>query len=118
MIVGEGGGFSGRWNGYAIQDGDSVYAWRGSGPGENMRFIGRLSTDSIRILWNEVASTHLLDSSSVAVNANYSRILTIRASGNERSFICSVDKNVDGVCDLASRIEARAVSMIIQSFHL
>jgi hypothetical protein len=83
-----------------------------------MRFIGRLSADSIRFLWNEAASTHLLDSSSVAVHANYSRILTIRASGNERSFICSVDKNVDGVCDLASRIEARAISMIITSFHL
>jgi hypothetical protein len=112
MSVGEGGGFSGIWSGYTIQGGDSVYAWNGRGPESNPGFLGLIPPDSLLALWNVLSSTHLLDSSSVEGYSNYSRFLSIRASGIERSFQCPVGDNDPGACGPASNLGARTTSMM------
>jgi hypothetical protein len=112
ITVGQGGGISGIWQGYAIRGGDSVYAWTGREPESNSTFLGLIPADSLLALWNVLGSTHLLDSASVRTYSNYSRMLSIRVSGVERMFQCPIDDVGAGSCGEASRIGTRAVSML------
>ncbi len=54
IVLGEGGGFAGSWQGYTISDEGTVYAWSGKGARENEHQIGRLSTDTLCALWDAV----------------------------------------------------------------
>ena len=84
VVTGEGGGFSGLWNGWAIGPRDSVSSWKGRDFGENATFTGRLRPDSLAALWMAVDASHLLDSASNAGATNFTRTLLLRAKGTER----------------------------------
>lgn len=54
IVIGEGGGFAGSWQGYTIRGEGTVFAWNGKGARENERPIGRLSSDTLCALWDAV----------------------------------------------------------------
>ena len=54
IVMGEGGGFAGSWQGYTIRGEGTVYAWSGKGARENEHQIGRLSPDTLCALWEAV----------------------------------------------------------------
>ncbi len=53
IVLGEGGGFAGTWDGYTITGSGSVYRWSGKGAGDNEVEIGTLDADTMCALWDE-----------------------------------------------------------------
>ncbi|MBP1655448.1 MAG: hypothetical protein H6Q31_49 [Bacteroidetes bacterium] len=53
IVLGEGGGFAGTWDGYTITGTGAVYKWSGKGARENEVEIGTLDADTMCTLWDE-----------------------------------------------------------------
>lgn len=53
ILLGEGGGFAGTWDGYTITGSGTVYRWSGKGARENEAEIGTLDADTMCTLWDE-----------------------------------------------------------------
>lgn len=51
MFFGEGGGISGRWDGYAIRSDGAVLTWSGPTADEESSRIGSLSAEEMNDLW-------------------------------------------------------------------
>jgi hypothetical protein len=56
IVVGEGGGIAGRWEGHTIMGDGSVYHWKGRGAGESPQLFGRLPADTMCALWDAAIS--------------------------------------------------------------
>lgn len=54
IVLGEGGGIAGTWEGYTISGSGAVFAWKGRLAGENEREVGRLPADTMCALWEAV----------------------------------------------------------------
>jgi hypothetical protein len=54
IVLGEGGGFAGKWEGYTIYGDGVVHAWSGQGARENEREVGRLDVDTMWVIWEAV----------------------------------------------------------------
>jgi hypothetical protein len=74
MVFGEGGGFTGRWEGYAIQADGAVLAWSGPTAGEERTTVGSLTAAQIDDLWARVQDAKLFDQN-------------VRETGNITAFI-------------------------------
>jgi hypothetical protein len=56
IVLGEGGGISGKWEGHTIAGDGAVYAWSGRAARENEHEVGRMPADTMCALW-DVAKT-------------------------------------------------------------
>ena len=74
MIFGEGGGFTGRWEGYAIQSDGAVLAWSGPTAGEESTPVGSLTAAQMDDLWAQVQDAEFFDQN-------------VRETGNITAFI-------------------------------
>jgi hypothetical protein len=52
IVLGEGGGIAGSWEGHTITGDGQVYVWRGGAARANERLLGRLPADTICALWD------------------------------------------------------------------
>jgi len=52
IVLGEGGGITGTWEGYTITGDGAVYAWKGGGARENELEIGLLPADTVGVFWD------------------------------------------------------------------
>jgi hypothetical protein len=52
IVLGEGGGITGTWEGYTIAGNGAVAFWKGRGARENEREAGRLPADTMGVLWD------------------------------------------------------------------
>ncbi|RMD92905.1 MAG: hypothetical protein D6814_16280 [Calditrichaeota bacterium] len=55
----QGGGFSGRWQGFSIDAQGKVVGWTGKLPGANAKNIGQLDPESMKQLWDKIQKSHL-----------------------------------------------------------
>jgi hypothetical protein len=116
ILVGQGGGFSGLWSGYALNAGDSVFRCNGRLPGENPVWVGLIPHDSLRALWRSIDVLSLLDSASADARANLVHMIAIRAHGRERSFSW-VEHAPAGVAPPVLALNARIQGLLAQSLH-
>lgn len=61
MIFGEGGGFTGRWEGYAIDSDGAVLAWSGPTAGEERTPVGSLTAAQMDDLWAQIQDAEFFD---------------------------------------------------------
>ena len=54
IVFGQGGGFTGLWNGFTIRANGSVLAWSGPIQNENSEVIGTLHSEQIQALWGQI----------------------------------------------------------------
>jgi hypothetical protein len=84
IVLGEGGGISGTWNGHTITGSGEVSAWSGRGARENERAAGRLPSDTMCVLWDAartLAATPPADSSGSLV-----RYLSVTTGDSTRNY--------------------------------
>ncbi|MGH7496739.1 MAG: hypothetical protein ACREOO_30680 [bacterium] len=80
LVFGEGGGFTGMWQGYTIDSSGAIYSWQGKLAGENPRSAGKLSATQIKALWQEIQKADLLGQE-LNERGNMTSIMRVTANG-------------------------------------
>lgn len=81
VTLGEGGGFTGQWDGYAVSPSGSVDHLTGRSLGETKASAGQLSADQVRTLWSLIESSSVADLPEISNAGNMTRSLSITANG-------------------------------------
>ena len=84
IVLGEGGGITGMWDGHTITGDGAVYAWRGRGAGENERAIGRLHADTMCVLWDKVKALTAVPPTAAA--GSLVRFISVTMSDSTRTY--------------------------------
>lgn len=92
IILGAGGGFTGRWEGFIIEQDGSVWSWSGYGAPSDTNFVGRLPADSLQILARLVPDSGFY-ADSTSETGNMTAFLEIMRGGDAHrvSWIPSVE---------------------------
>ena len=61
LTIGEGGGFTGRWNGFIVDSTGTVFSWRGITPGQNTERITKLARPEFDQLWQTIINARFFD---------------------------------------------------------
>jgi len=80
VVFGEGGGFSGRWNGHSVGTDRKVVRWEGLAVEENMSEVGELTQDECALLWQKVEDSKFFESES-REKGNMTRLIRVTANG-------------------------------------
>jgi len=83
LTFGEGGGFTGRWQGYTIQAEGSIYAWQGKMAGDHAILSGKLTEEQMRLLWRELEKEKFFEQE-LDQRGNMTAILRVTASGKTK----------------------------------
>lgn len=82
IVLGQGGGFSGMWEGHSVRADGTVTAWRGLDR-EDERHLGTLSAQQLENIWQRLNHDDLLDRS-LAETGNLTSFLEVTAGGSTR----------------------------------
>ncbi len=80
LVFGEGGGFTGLWQGYTINAEGSISSWQGRMAGENAKPSGQLSGKQMKALWQELHKTSFFTQESDE-RGNMTAIMRVTANG-------------------------------------
>jgi hypothetical protein len=61
LVMGEGGGFSGQWNGYVVDSTGTVSTWRGISHDQNVKRSTKLARKQFEKLWQVITNGHFFD---------------------------------------------------------
>jgi hypothetical protein len=61
LTMGEGGGFTGQWNGYVVDSLGTVSTWRGISPDQNIKKTGKLARQQFDKLWQIILNARFFD---------------------------------------------------------
>jgi hypothetical protein len=61
LVIGEGGGFVGRWNGYIVDSTGTVFSWSGVTPGQNAKQTMVLARPQFDKLWQTIVKARFFD---------------------------------------------------------
>ncbi len=81
IVFGEGGGFSGQWQGYTIEPDGAILQWQGRAAGAKPSPAGMLNESAFDHLWNEIHDRDILQTTGTAPG-NMTRFISI-TSGQE-----------------------------------
>lgn len=84
IVCGQGGGFTGSWQGFTINGNGQVLSWEGQQAESNPEPAGELAPDSLQLLWNQL---HAMDFMSIEMEeyANMTAIIEVQtAEGTNR----------------------------------
>jgi hypothetical protein len=84
VVLGQGGGFTGHWEGYTIQRDGTVLAWGGAKAGDNPEPVGTLEPGQVEALWTRVQEAGFF-SEDQDERGNMTATLRITAGGEENS---------------------------------
>jgi hypothetical protein len=84
IVVGEGGGFAGTWEGYTIWSDGTVAAWSGRKARENEHEVGKLPPDTLCALWGDAKL--LMQTPTVEASGNLVRFLKVTVGDTTRSY--------------------------------
>jgi hypothetical protein len=115
ITVGSGGGISGLWKGYSILASDSVLEWEGKSVGDNVRFAGRLSPDTLALWWDAIRDQRLLDRPSRTLAANFVQLISVSAGGTEHIFMWEPGIQADTTAMSAQVLRARCLNALQNS---
>lgn len=79
IVLGEGGGVTGRWQGYSIEADGSVHRWDGHRAEQNPQKLGKLPERAMGELWSAAKANRLFRDQPRRSPGNLSRMLTIIA---------------------------------------
>jgi hypothetical protein len=80
LVIGEGGGFTGEWNGYTVDSSGSVFSWRGTKAEEHSQRASKLTATQFRELWNSIADGYFFEIDSSGTG-NMTQFMTVSANG-------------------------------------
>lgn len=84
IVLGEGGGIIGKWEGHTITGDGAVYAWSGRGVRDDEHEVGRLPADTMCALWD--AAKTLSTVPQVDSSGSLVRFLSVTMQGSTRKF--------------------------------
>ncbi len=84
IVLGEGGGFAGTWQGYTITGNGVVFSWSGRGARENEQEIGLLAPDTLCALWDAVQPLSAVPS--VDSSGSLVQFLTVAIQDSTRTY--------------------------------
>jgi hypothetical protein len=84
IVLGEGGGIRGTWNGHTITGDGEVYSWSGRGARENEHEVGRMPADSMCALWD--ATRSLTANPPVDSSGSLVRYLSVTVKDSTRKY--------------------------------
>jgi hypothetical protein len=61
LVIGEGGGFTGQWNGFVVDSTGAVSSWRGTTPEQNVKRIAKLARQQYEKLWQMIINARYFD---------------------------------------------------------
>jgi len=61
LVIGEGGGFTGQWNGYIVDSAGTVSTWRGISPDQNVKRTAKLARKQFDKLWQVIANARFFE---------------------------------------------------------
>jgi len=61
LVIGEGGGFTGQWNGYIVDSTGTVSSWRGTSPEQNVKRTAKLARKQLDKLWQSITNARFFD---------------------------------------------------------
>ena len=76
---GEGGGFTGMWQGYTIKANGDILSWQGRTYGENPESVGTLSQEDVQTIWREVQQASFF-SQTLSETGNMTAIMRVTAN--------------------------------------
>jgi hypothetical protein len=79
--VGEGGGFTGLWNGYDVDSTGNVLSLSGRRPNELRTHRGSLSEGPFKALWRHIVESGVLTNPYTSSTGNMTRSLVVSANG-------------------------------------
>lgn len=85
LVFGEGGGFTGLWQGHTVTAAGVIYSWKGRRPGENQRPAGRLSGKQVQALWQEIQRAGFF-AQEWNERGNMTAVLRVTANGATREW--------------------------------
>jgi hypothetical protein len=80
LVIGEGGGFTGEWNGYTVDSTGSVFSWKGAKAEENSQRASNLKATQLHELWNTIANGHFFEIDASGTG-NMTQFMTVSANG-------------------------------------
>lgn len=80
LTTGEGGGFTGRWNGYIVDSTGTVFSWRGITPGQNTVRITKLARPEFDKLWQTIVNARFFDIDTMGTG-NITLTMQVMAAG-------------------------------------
>lgn len=61
LVIGEGGGFTGQWNGYIVDSTGTVSSWRGISPEQDVKWTAKLGRQQFEELWQMIFNARFFD---------------------------------------------------------
>jgi hypothetical protein len=61
LMIGEGGGFTGQWNGFVVDSTGTVSSWRGTTPEQNVKRTTKLARPQFEKLWQMILNARYFD---------------------------------------------------------
>lgn len=80
LVIGEGGGFTGQWNGYIVDSTGTVSSWRGTAPEQNMKRTAKLARKQLDKLWQSITNARFFDFDSTGTG-NMTVAMQVTANG-------------------------------------
>jgi hypothetical protein len=79
-VIGEGGGFTGQWNGYVVDSTGTVSSWRGTSPEQNVKRTAKLGRQQFDKLWHVITNGRFFEIDS-AGTGNMTVAMQVAANG-------------------------------------
>jgi hypothetical protein len=61
LVIGEGGGFTGQWNGFVVDSTGTVSSWRGTTPEQNVKHTTKLARAQFDKLWQMIVNARYFE---------------------------------------------------------
>lgn len=80
LVIGEGGGFTGVWNGHIVDSTGTVSSWRGISPDQNIKRTGKLNRQQLEKIWQMIVNARFFDIDTTGTG-NMTVAMQVSASG-------------------------------------
>ncbi len=111
LLLSEGGGVTGRWQGFLIHADGQVFRWQGGLARADSQQVGRLKPEQLRSLWQQIQSRQLL-SAELLSPGNMSQKIEITANGKTHRLIWASNSDASPLQKQVSRLYDSWIRMI------
>jgi hypothetical protein len=81
LVIGEGGGFTGQWNGFVVDSLGTVFSWRGTMPEQNLKRTTKLARPQFQKLWQMIVNARYFDMDTTGTG-NMTVAMQVTANGS------------------------------------
>lgn len=102
VMLGEGGGFTGQWQGVTIGNHGEISRWQGATPGENAKPFARMAAADVEKIWQAIKAGNLMNLELVA-SGNLTRFVQITAGNKNHPISWAVVSRSTGNTAIAEK---------------